>query len=153
VRRGAVHWAIWSFELRAVRNDWHFCETEAGIRDLCSAPGCDDALLRSLLGQFNGNCSQELQAANQVCCWSRWFRSTTTRRRRAWIAEQCRRGRTRPTRRGSLLGQFNGNCSQELQAANQVVLGSYDALYVLSPMLLVALVPVDDDEEEAGMDR
>ncbi|TKA55549.1 hypothetical protein B0A53_02727 [Rhodotorula sp. CCFEE 5036] len=55
-------------------------QVRSALTDLCSAPGCDDALLRSLLGQFNGNCSQELQAANQV------------------------------------------------------VLGSYDALYVLSPL-------------------
>ncbi|GAA5960735.1 hypothetical protein JCM8115_001813 [Rhodotorula mucilaginosa] len=55
-------------------------QVQSALTDLCSAPGCDDALLRSLLGQFNGNCSQELQAANQV------------------------------------------------------VLGSYDALYVLSPL-------------------
>lgn len=55
-------------------------QVQSALSDLCSAPGCDDALLRSLLGQFNGNCSQELQAANQV------------------------------------------------------VLGSYDALYVLSPL-------------------
>ncbi|GAA5941260.1 hypothetical protein JCM1841_003613 [Sporobolomyces salmonicolor] len=34
----------------------------------------------------------------------------------------------------SLLTQFNGNCSAELQAKNDVVLGSYDALYVLTPL-------------------
>lgn len=34
-----MHWAIWSFELRAVRNDWHFCETEAGIRGLLAVAG------------------------------------------------------------------------------------------------------------------
>ncbi|GAA6057195.1 hypothetical protein JCM3770_004372 [Rhodotorula araucariae] len=34
----------------------------------------------------------------------------------------------------SLLTQFNGNCSSELSAANSVVLGSYDALYVLTPL-------------------
>ncbi|BGP43954.1 hypothetical protein JCM10450v2_008166 [Rhodotorula kratochvilovae] len=34
----------------------------------------------------------------------------------------------------SLLTQFNGNCSSELTAANSVVLGSYDALYVLTPL-------------------
>ncbi|GAA5987494.1 hypothetical protein JCM10908_001977 [Rhodotorula pacifica] len=55
-------------------------QVQSSLNDLCSAPGCDDGLLRSLLGQFNGNCSQELQANNQV------------------------------------------------------VLGSYDALYVLSPL-------------------
>lgn len=55
-------------------------QIQSALTDLCSAPGCDDGLLRSLLGQFNGNCSAELQARNQV------------------------------------------------------VLGSYDALYVLSPL-------------------
>ncbi|GAA5876716.1 hypothetical protein JCM1840_000770 [Sporobolomyces johnsonii] len=34
----------------------------------------------------------------------------------------------------SLLTQFNGNCSVELEAKNDVVLGSYDALYVLTPL-------------------
>ncbi|GAA5853203.1 hypothetical protein JCM9279_006260 [Rhodotorula babjevae] len=34
----------------------------------------------------------------------------------------------------SLLTQFNSNCTQELTAANDVVLGSYDALYVLTPL-------------------
>ncbi|GAA5864977.1 hypothetical protein JCM3774_003927 [Rhodotorula dairenensis] len=55
-------------------------QVQSALNDLCSAPGCDDGLLRSLLGQFNSNCSPELQAGNQV------------------------------------------------------VLGSYDALYVLSPL-------------------
>ncbi|GAA5842780.1 hypothetical protein JCM3766R1_007156 [Sporobolomyces carnicolor] len=34
----------------------------------------------------------------------------------------------------SLLNQFNGNCSTELQAGNDVVLGSYDSLYLLTPL-------------------
>ncbi|GJN94784.1 hypothetical protein Rhopal_007876-T1 [Rhodotorula paludigena] len=34
----------------------------------------------------------------------------------------------------SLLTQFNGNCSTELQRKDSVVLGSYDALYVLTPL-------------------
>ncbi|GAA5898300.1 uncharacterized protein JCM6883_000986 [Sporobolomyces salmoneus] len=34
----------------------------------------------------------------------------------------------------SLLNQFNGNCSTELQAGNDVVLGSYDSLYILTPL-------------------
>jgi len=34
----------------------------------------------------------------------------------------------------SLLTQFNSNCTQELTASNDVVLGSYDALYVLTPL-------------------
>ncbi|GAA6010390.1 hypothetical protein JCM11491_006300 [Sporobolomyces phaffii] len=38
------------------------------------------------------------------------------------------------TRIRSLLNQFNGNCSTELQAGNDVVLGSYDSLYLLTPL-------------------
>ncbi|TNY19011.1 hypothetical protein DMC30DRAFT_354596 [Rhodotorula diobovata] len=34
----------------------------------------------------------------------------------------------------SLLTQFNSDCSDELANANSVVLGSYDALYVLTPL-------------------
>ncbi|GAA5909606.1 hypothetical protein JCM8208_007198 [Rhodotorula glutinis] len=34
----------------------------------------------------------------------------------------------------SLLTQFNSNCTTELTASNDVVLGSYDALYVLTPL-------------------
>ncbi|GAA5996969.1 hypothetical protein JCM5350_007683 [Sporobolomyces pararoseus] len=34
----------------------------------------------------------------------------------------------------SLLNQFNGNCSTELQAGNDIVLGSYDSLYLLTPL-------------------
>ncbi|GAA5883631.1 hypothetical protein JCM16303_004923 [Sporobolomyces ruberrimus] len=34
----------------------------------------------------------------------------------------------------SLLNQFNGNCSTELQAGNDIVLGSYDSLYILTPL-------------------
>ncbi|KPV72935.1 uncharacterized protein RHOBADRAFT_1111, partial [Rhodotorula graminis WP1] len=34
----------------------------------------------------------------------------------------------------SLLTQFNSNCTAELTASNDVVLGSYDALYVLTPL-------------------
>ncbi|BGP03981.1 hypothetical protein NBRC10513v2_007722 [Rhodotorula toruloides] len=34
----------------------------------------------------------------------------------------------------SMLGGFAANCTAELEAKNQVVLGSYDALYVLEPL-------------------
>ncbi|GAA6040821.1 hypothetical protein JCM8097_007728 [Rhodosporidiobolus ruineniae] len=34
----------------------------------------------------------------------------------------------------ALLSQFSGNCTAELQAKNDAVLGAYDALYVLSPL-------------------
>lgn len=38
------------------------------------------------------------------------------------------------TRIRGWLNQFNGNCSTELQAGNEVVLGSYDSLYILTPL-------------------
>lgn len=61
---------------------------------------------------FSSSSSQIQSALNDLCS-----------------APACDHGLVR-----ALLGQFNGNCSAELQSSNQVVLGSYDALYVLSPL-------------------
>ncbi|GAA5821307.1 hypothetical protein JCM10212_006417 [Sporobolomyces blumeae] len=40
--------------------------TEAVLSALCSQPTCDDSTIRSVLTQFNGNCSQELQNRQDV---------------------------------------------------------------------------------------
>ena len=45
-----MHWAIWSFELSAVRNDWHFCETEVGIKGLAGEPVAAGAAFEAVCG-------------------------------------------------------------------------------------------------------
>ncbi|GAA5929348.1 uncharacterized protein JCM15063_004127 [Sporobolomyces koalae] len=50
------------------------------------------------------------------------------------LASFCAAPSCEDSRIRSLLNQFNGNCSTELQAGNDIVLGSYDSLYLLTPL-------------------
>ena len=69
-----MHWAIWSFELSAVRNAWHFCETEAGIKGLLVVAGEPVAAAGALEAVREGKLvSLEPEPKQTDACVDRWI--------------------------------------------------------------------------------